>query len=254
MTRIRAYTLAEFIDRYLPAQRPARRIKATVLHHTWSPTPADYKGLSTIQGIQRFHMQDRHWSDIGANAYAAPDGLVYNGRPLSDGNYAHAQIGRLWSSVPSDIKALAYPDKGWLNKYAFGIETIGNFDEEPIDPIPRALDTALRVLAGVHELFNLPPTRLFLHRDVAEKSCPGDLISRQWARAELAKRMGGETMQDEVKIVLLPDKLLDCHARIENGTTRCDLRPLAEALGCEIVTQHVKEQGKIYLRAKSAVT
>lgn len=256
MIRIQPYSLSDFIDRYLPSQRPGRGIRATVLHHTWRPAGADYRGPATIQAIRDYHVRSNGWRDIGANAYAAPDGQVYNARPLSDSNYTHAYISRPWAQVPEDLRVLAGGNRQFLNYYAFGIETIGDFDAEPIEPLPRALDTALWVLAAVHRRFGLPAERLFLHRDAAAKSCPGARISRQWAREQLAWRMAhGSDRPDSaptprlLQVVLLPGSApLECRPVLEQGVTRCDLRPLAEALGAEVIADALAEKGVVYLR------
>ncbi len=199
-------------------------------------------------------MQERGWRDIGANAYAAPDGLVYNGRPLSDSNYAHALISRPWAQVPEDLRVLAGGNRQFLNYYAFGIETIGDFDAEPIEPLPRALDTALHVLAAVHRQYDLGPERLFLHRDAAAKSCPGSNITREWARRELALRMEtGVPVESPLLIIRLPGSyIVDCRPELVDGVTRCDLRPLAEALGWEVIADHLTTQNKLYLRRPEA--
>jgi len=255
MIKIKAYSLSAFVEEYLPGQRPARAIKATVLHHTYRPRAEDYRGITTIENIRSYHVHSRGWRDIGANAYAAPDGKVYNARPLSYSNYAHAYVAKTWNQVPDDVKELAYPDRQFFNRHAFAIETIGDFDVQPIDPIPPALDTALWVLAAVHKLYNLPPQRLFLHRDVAHKSCPGNRISRQWARSQLAARINGSApaqhTNQELKVVLLPGShSINCRPALEQGVTRCDLRPLAEALGCEVIADDLATTGTIYVRRK----
>jgi len=243
MVNIRAYSLAEFVETYLPAQRPARSIQATVLHHTWRPRARDYQGLQTIKSIRDYHVNSVGFRDIAANAYAAPDGKVYNARPLSMTNYAHAHISRAWNQVPADVRALAYPNRQFFNYYGFGIETVGDFDrEDPAGSV--AMRTSLDVLAAVHALYKLPPERLFLHRDVAHKTCPGKRVSREWAREEIAKRLNGST---DLRIILLPGEVeLDCNAMLEDGTTRCDLRGLAEGLGYVVSVEHFPE-GEIYL-------
>ncbi len=51
-----------------------------------------------------------------------------------------------------------------------------------------------------------------------------------------------------VKIVLLPGStVVDCDAALDGGTVRCDLRPLAEAVGAE-VHDHIADERKVYLR------
>ena len=55
----------------------------------------------------------------------------------------------------------------------------------------------------------------------------------------------------DLLIIRLPDNVvIDCNPVIEDGVTRCDLRPLAEALGYIVHGQHVSTQGKIYLEPK----
>ncbi len=194
-----APTLEEF-GAWLRGQRPGHgAVKATVLHHTWSPAAAQYKGRPTIEAIRRYHVQDRGWSDIGANAYACPDGTVFTGRPLSASNWAHAQVSL--SRPEAEAKALAGGNGLWFNQYAFGLETVANFDSEPTDTgsSGMALETALRVLTVVHTVYGLPASRLFFHRDVADKSCPGSKLNRATIRAELERRLrGGITVQPDV--------------------------------------------------------
>jgi len=196
-------TMEEF-GAWLRSQRPGHgTVKATVLHHTWNPTAAMFRGRSTIEGIRRFH-QSRGWSDIGANAYACPDGTVITGRPLTEGNWSHALISR--ADVEAEAKALAgggkskltSNDKLFFNHVGFGLETVANFDEEPIHSGPSGVsyETALRVMTIVHTVYHLPASRLFFHRDVADKSCPGAHVHRADFRTELDRRLRGAIMAD----------------------------------------------------------
>lgn len=191
-----APTLQEF-GYWLRSQTPGHgSVRATMLHHTWSPTAAQYKGRSTIVGIRSYHMETRGWSDIGANAYATPQGTVVTGRPLSASNWSHALVSR--ARPEAEAAALAGSNKLWFNHYAFGLETVANFDSEPIDRGPSGVsyETALRVLTVVHTVYKLPASRLFFHRDVADKSCPGRQLDRATVRAELDRRLRGAIMAD----------------------------------------------------------
>lgn len=52
-----------------------------------------------------------------------------------------------------------------------------------------------------------------------------------------------------LRVVLLPGScVVGCSPEIADGVTRCDLRPLAEALGYEVIAEHIPTQNKIYLR------
>lgn len=238
---IHRYTLQE-MRTWLGRQRGYRNLQATFLHHTWSPDAQSYRGMASVEGIRQYHINNRGWSDIGANCYCAPDGAIYTARPLDySRGYAHALIRRSWSDLPSELRDIVpYGATKWPNHYAFGVETIGDFDTE--DPkTSRAMKTSLDVLALVHELWNIPTKRLFLHRHVADKSCPGDRVSASWARTQLANRL------NPLKVVLLPgSNVVDCNPAIEGGTMRCDLRTITESLGYEVIWH--SEQHKAYLR------
>ena len=244
---IRQYTIEGF-RAYLLGQS-GRHPKATVLHHCWRPNAAQYRGLSTIQGVQRTHMAGAFPSGIAANCYCGPDGAIYNARPLSWSNWAHAYVERAWSSVYEPARIIAGGDRAWFNRYGFGVETVGDFDVE--DPTTsRAMATSLDVLAVVHRLYTIPVERCFLHRDVANKTCPGKRVTREWVHSQLRARLTGD-IGGALKVVLLPGStVIDCRPAIEQGTARCDLRPLAEALGYEVIAEHLSTQNKLYLRMR----
>jgi len=54
-----------------------------------------------------------------------------------------------------------------------------------------------------------------------------------------------------VRTFLLPgSELIPCRPEIEDGVCRADLRTLAEALGYEVIANHLAEDGKIYIRRR----
>lgn len=242
---IHEYTIEGF-RAYLLGQS-GRRPKATVLHHCWRPNAQQYRGISTIQGIQRTHMAGAFPSGIAANCYCGCDGAIYNGRPLSWSNWAHAYVERAWSSVYEPARIIAGGDRAWFNTWGFGVETVGDFDVE--DPTTsRAMATSLDVIALVHKLYTIPVERCFLHRDVANKTCPGKRVTRDWVHSQLRARLTGD-IGGALKVVLLPGStVIDCRPEVDAGVTRCDLRPLAEGLGYEVIAEHMSTQNKLYLR------
>jgi len=246
---IRQYTIEGF-RAYLLGQG-GRHPRATVLHHCWRPNAAQYRGISTIQSIQRTHMAGAFPSGIAANCYCGPDGAIYNARPLSWSNWAHAYVERAWSSVYEPARIIAGGDRAWFNTWGFGVETVGDFDQE--DPATsRAMATSLDVIALVHKLYTIPVERCFLHRDVADKTCPGKRVSRAWVHSQLRARLTGD-IGGALKIVLLPgSQVIDCRPVIEHGVTRCDLRPIADALEHDVIVEHLSTQRKIYLRGRDA--
>jgi len=244
---IRQFTLEGF--RAYMMMQSGRHPRATVLHHCYRPNAQQYRGLSTIQGIQRTHMKKAFPSGIAANCYCGCDGAIFNARPLSWSNWAHAYVERAWADCYAPAREIAAGNKQWFNTYAFGVETVGDFDVE--DPTTsRAMATSLDVLALVHRLYTIPVERCFLHRDVANKTCPGKRVTREWVHSQLRARLTGD-IGGALKIVLLPgSQVIDCRPGIEQGVTRCDLRPLSEALGYEVIAEHLSTQNKLYLRMR----
>ena len=250
---IKQHTVAEFAAYLAECKRKGAVLRATFLHHTWSPNAAQYKGLSTIEGIRRYH-RSRGFSDIACHAYTAPDGTVYNARPPSANNCACQHPDKPASAWPAELRRISGGDPNWMNAYGFGIETIGNFDsEDPAQSV--AMATSLDVLAAVHRIWRIPVEHCFFHRDVSHKTCPGKRVERDWVYAELRKRLEGEPVSDTVKIILgigpEPEAVIDASARVEGGTLRADVRPLLEALGYTLHPEHIASQGKLYIEETS---
>jgi hypothetical protein len=186
----------ESLGAWLLRQRPSHTVRALVLHHTWSPTAAQYHGRSTLEGIRRYHMEQRGWSEIGANLYATPDMTVWTARPLESSNWAHAVISR--AGVETEASAISGGDSLWFNHHALGLETIANFDTESLTQGSSAVSLvcALRVMAVVLQTYNLRPERIFFHRDVADKSCPGSQLTRWRIREEVVRYMDSSPQVD----------------------------------------------------------
>lgn len=136
-----------------------RRVDAVHLHHTWKPAHADYDGLSTIEGMWRYHTQDLGWSDIAQHVTIAPDGTIWTGRP--------------WSQPPCS----ATGHNG--NRFAgpFMIEMIGDFDGHDRLEDPQ-LDATLEVIARVQRRSGLPPHALRFHNEMSPKTCPGARLDK----------------------------------------------------------------------------
>ena len=187
MVTIKQHTIPAFVKYLRGYKERGAVLKASFLHHTWSPNASQYKGKSTIEGIRRFH-RSRGFSDIACHAYACPDGTVFNARPPNINNCACQYPDEGSSTWPAELRRISGGSKRWMNAYGFGIETIGNFDEE--DPAQSvAMATSLDVLAAVHRLWAIPVTRCFFHRDVSSKTCPGDRVTKTWVHAELRRRL-----------------------------------------------------------------
>ncbi len=213
----------EQFRRHLSAQRVPRRIDEVVVHHTWRPTAADYRGTATVRGVRRYHMNVRGWSDNGYHVMLGPDGGIFLCRPMQRSG-AHV-AGR--------------------NAHTIGVSFIANFDHEAPEEY-EGLATGHGVVAALLDRFDLSVNDIRFHREFAPKTCPGMKLGLAQFRRDVAE-VAGSGADAGPRIVLLPGtEVIECAAAVEDGTTRAALRPLAEALGYQ-VHDHIKDQGKVYL-------
>lgn len=141
--------------------RPTR----LVLHHTYRPTEAQWQGLRSMRGMQRFYRL-KGWS-AAPHIYAAPDG-IWLFTPLRDVG-VHAGTGN------GSRKA------GW---YSIGLEMVGDFDKQL--PAGAVWDNALAVIGELAQVLGIAPRKLIsFHRDYTnKKSCPGNAVKPEWVWAE----------------------------------------------------------------------
>jgi len=193
-----------------------RRISEVIVHHTWRPTAADYRGLSTVRAVRRYHMQQRGWSDNGYHIMIGPSGDIFLCRPLNRAG-AHCR---------------------GHNQYSIGLAYIADFDSENPADYP-GVAVGQQVVAALIDRFELTPEQIHFHREYANKTCPGTRLRLDEYRYQVKLLMSEYT--DNIKVVLLPgSQVIPCRPRLEDGTTRVDLRPY----------DHIADQGKVYLRPK----
>jgi hypothetical protein len=153
-----SHKLADIL-RTIQGQPCSRPVYEVILHHTWAPTAAQYRGKPTIDGIHRYHTVDNGWSDIGYHYLVGPDGLLWLGRPLAK-NGAHVLN---------------------HNTNTVGVSMILNGDVELPTAAQAASTTAC--LAALLDRFRIRPEQNFrqghgFHRDYSSKTCPGTRISK----------------------------------------------------------------------------
>jgi len=148
---------------------PNRNMTEVILHHTESPTVAQWRGLSTWEGIRRYHTATKGWSDIGYHVGVGPDGSVWLLRPVQRTG-AHC-VGH--------------------NGYSIGVAMIGNFDAGH-DSSGVRLPAAAEVMGALCKRFALTEGNVWLHRDFADKTCPGTGIDRGDVRSRVQAAMGSE--------------------------------------------------------------
>ncbi|XP_028275234.1 peptidoglycan recognition protein 5 [Parambassis ranga] len=127
---------------------PAQRV---IIHHTATPS---CKGLaeckSHIVSIQRGHMNERNFDDIGYNFLVGENGTVFEGRG--------------WGVVGAHAKG--------HNSDSLGIAFLGNFNNDT--PSREAISAVKQLLkSGVSRGFVHSAFSLLGHRDLGQTECPG---------------------------------------------------------------------------------
>lgn len=123
------------------------------IHHSAGPRVKRPNVREQVRGIQRFHMDDRGWSDIAYNFLVADDGRIFEGRG--------------WGVVG----AATY---NW-NSHSHSFCYLGMGDE----PITYAARDAFRWLKAEHKR-RYGRSYCKGHRDVRATACPGPWLYN-WA-------------------------------------------------------------------------
>ncbi|XP_029374022.1 peptidoglycan recognition protein 5 [Echeneis naucrates] len=136
-----------------------------VIHHTANPS---CKGLQEckdrILGIQKYHMTQRGFDDIGYNFLVGADGELFEGRG--------------WGVVGAHAKG--------NNHDSVGIAFMGNFNNDT--PSQEAIQSVKQLLqSGVSQGSLRKEFSLFGHRDLGSTECPGKSLY-----AALSQLKGGK--------------------------------------------------------------
>ncbi|XP_068173935.1 peptidoglycan recognition protein 5 [Antennarius striatus] len=139
-----------------PLQREVLKASAqrVVIHHTAFQQCAGLKECKEqLVSIQKMHMTDRHFDDIGYNFLVEADGTVYEGRG--------------WCVVGAHAKG--------NNHDSLGIAFMGNFTTDT--PSTESLSAVKELLlSGVSQGFLHPEFVLLGHRDLGNTLCPGEKL------------------------------------------------------------------------------
>jgi len=158
-----AYINKKFFG-YLPANK-------LVVHHTWKPTVKTWNGQATIYGLKRFY-EGKGWPN-GPHLFIAEDGIWLFTDMRKDGIHA-----------------------GSLNPRSIGIEVVGNYDYKLWDGETKK--NALWAISELQRRLKIPYNKIYFHRDVSAKTCPGKKITKSWLFNELENLNSlEETMNDK---------------------------------------------------------
>lgn len=125
--------------------------KRIIIHHS---ATVDGRTFSW-SAIKRYHTQTLGFQHIGYHA-----GVEY-----VDDDY-FAIMGRPWDMVGAH--AIGQNDK------ALGLCIVGNYDN--VAPDDKALELAAEVVRLWMKIYNIPLEEIHMHREYANKTCPGTLF------------------------------------------------------------------------------
>lgn len=137
--------------------------KLTV-HHS-AETSSDPTGGSleestaSLRGIQRFHLEENGWGDIGYHFLIDAAGRIFEGREL---NWQGAHAG------------------GANNAQNIGVCLLGDLERRA--PTQAALKSLELLVADLRQRFKIRENRLYAHRELNTTTCPGDALT-SWIKA-----------------------------------------------------------------------
>lgn len=138
MTKFRILTIDEF-DQYLQQTNFNRIVNIIQNHHTAVPSYADFSGanhLKLLEGMERYHVVERGFSEIAQNLTTFPDGKIALCRPLE--------------KIPAGIKG--------ANQGGICIEHLGNFDAGKDQMTGEHRETIVKINALLCREFRLTPS------------------------------------------------------------------------------------------------
>lgn len=125
--------------------------RITLHHEGWEVV--DFTDMNTtmtrLQHIQRFHMKDRGWGDVGYH-------------------YIIDRAGRVWEARPIQYQGAHVAD---MNEHNVGIMLLGNFDKQ--SPSNIQLATAQSMVSTIMSKYNVPVHRVYTHQELKPTQCPG---------------------------------------------------------------------------------
>ena len=171
----RALSVAEWLDYVKSYDFGPIAPSRVVLHHTYIPTVAQWRGLTTLRGIQRFYA-GKGWQS-GPHMFIGPD-AIWLATPMEDvgihagtGNSGRIN-GRFW--------------------YSIGVEMVGYYDKER--PSGAIWEQTKAVLGSLSRRLGIAPRELIsFHRDYTnQKSCPGWAVTKDWVYGEVEAWLRGQ--------------------------------------------------------------
>lgn len=130
-----------------------------IIHHSGGTdaNPLADTSSHTAKGMELWHL-GKGWDGLGYHYVIHKDGDIWRGRP-EHRNGAHA--------------------RGYNSK-SIGICLSGNFDATL--PTEEQIKSLKDLLVGLSAKYDIKPSNIIPHRNVANKTCYGNKLTEHWAR------------------------------------------------------------------------
>ena len=139
-------------------RRMGRVTRLTIHHSGVLARPGARRAAAAIRGIQRTHVGQRGWGDIGYHFLIDRDGGVWTGRPVE------------WQGAHAGDAAR---NAGNIGICLLGSFVAGNAGQAVPPAQFTALERLVRALARQH---GIAPSRIYTHRELRSTECPGDRL------------------------------------------------------------------------------
>jgi len=140
------------------------------IHHSGMEYYGDPPAKEALQGIQRFHQQDKKWADVAYHFFIDLGGKIYQGRPAD-------KVGDT---------ATNFDPTGHI-----GICVLGNYEVQSISQ--KQLDALGELIAWLCRHYDIDPATISGHKDFAETLCPGKnlypYVKNGYLKSEVKKRL-----------------------------------------------------------------
>jgi len=166
----RCLTADQFVD-YVEALRfPTPLPDRIFLHHTWKPTRDDWRGYSSILAMKSYY-EKQLWVD--------EEGRTHEG--WNAGPHLFVADDGIW--LFSDLRYDGVGAKGH-NTGSRHLEMVGDYDHAL--PSGATWANTVAALGILHVKLGLDIQRLWFHRDVSYKTCPGSAVQKEWVIPQVA--------------------------------------------------------------------
>jgi N-acetylmuramoyl-L-alanine amidase-like protein len=116
---------------------------------------------NVVRLIQKYHQEQKGWGDIGYHFLIDSAGRIFEGRDLK------------WQG------AHAGGPEGVNNIQNLGVCMLGDFLHK--SPTPAALKSLELLLDSLRTQFNIPPSRVYPHKEFTTTQCPGPALT-EWLK------------------------------------------------------------------------